>query len=341
MNEKDYFIHLIYCYINDTTPKGVKNIDYNEIYNIAKKHNVVPMLATEIDKLPSKFKPNKELMKKFDDALVQNNKNYQFKMTALTAFLSSLTKAKIPHLLVKGAVLRNIYPNPELRCSVDTDVIIKPTSFFRAIDALRNDGFLVDISNNSVAVAKLGSEVFEVNTELENINIQSKIYFSTPFDDISEKSMYTYKLKPLYHLLYVITHIAHHLKIGGVGIRMIMDIDAIIRNYPNINIKKFLEICDNIKIGYMAKILIALSKKWFKTPVAIDFTFEDEENNKIYDCITQAIFDREKLYDYLENNQKMTFKDKFLSLFKSKDKEENNEAFERLKQEIIKELEIS
>ena len=70
-------------------------------------------------------------------------------------------------------------------------------------------------------------EEFELHTELESVNVQSKIYFSDFFGNISEGEGFTYKLKPLYHLLYVITHIAKHLKTGGAGIRMIMDIDAI------------------------------------------------------------------------------------------------------------------
>ena len=78
---------------------------------------------------------------------------------------------------------------------------------------------------------------FEIHTEFESINIQSKIYFATPFDDVSDSIDYTYKLKPAYHLLYVIIHIAHHLKTGGVGIRMIMDIDVLIHTQARNRIK--------------------------------------------------------------------------------------------------------
>lgn len=82
-----------------------------------------------------------------------------------------------------------------------------------------------------------GGEFFDLHTELESINVQSKIYYSTPFDDISESTGHTYKLKPIYHLLYVITHIAYHLKNGGAGIRMIMDIDALLRYYPDMDME--------------------------------------------------------------------------------------------------------
>lgn len=109
-------------------------------------------------------------------------------------------------------------------------------------------------------------EEFELHTELESVNVQSKIYFSDFFGNISEGEGFTYKLKPLYHLLYVITHIAKHLKTGGAGIRMIMDIDAFFRNYPDTDIEKLLCECENLGLKQTALVLIALSKSGFQLP---------------------------------------------------------------------------
>lgn len=342
VSEKEYFIYLLSCHLNGTTPKGEKDIDWNLVYEFAKRHSVVAMIAKVIKKLPKEFLPDEKTFSIFDKELESTNQKYEFKMKTLFTFITALTNAKISHLLIKGSVLRNIYPSPELRVSSDTDVIVKPTEFFDAIDVLKDKGFNVDLVENSVATIKCGSETFELNTELENINIQSKIYFSTPFDDISECSGYTYKLKPIYHLLYVITHIAHHLSIGGVGIRMIMDIDAIIRNYPEINIRKFLELCDNIKIRKTAEALIALSKKWFKTPVAIGFTFEDKENEKLFEDFSNIIIERESAKDYFDKEKQNNKKaNKFKLLFKGAKNSSNNEDSSQMKIDILEELEMN
>ncbi len=289
MNTEEYFIYLISCHLNGAVPEGTKRDDWQQVYNIADKNGVAAMAAYEIAKLPEDLRPKGKLKSLFSQSLDAAADQYLHKMKSLSVFLSALTDKKIPHLLVKGAVLRNLYPEPALRTGGDVDVIVRPADLFVAADVLKRRGFEEKSEKDSEIQLLLDGDVFEINTELESINIQSKIYFSTPFDDISESSGYTYKLRPVYHLLYVIAHIAHHLKDGGAGIRMITDIDTIIRNYPDIDMQAFLQLCDNIKIRKTAEALIALSKKWFGTPVAINFTFEDEETVPLFENLTEVI----------------------------------------------------
>lgn len=291
MSDKEYFIYLLSCHLNGAAPDGKKNTDWRKIYNLAEKHSVTAIITQEIKQLPKEFMPQGKLLSAFNQKLGYTEQGFEFKMQTLSVLISVLSAAKIPHLLVKGAVLRSLYPVAELRTGEDTDVVIRQSDLIHAVDILKEKGFETECLENNLATLKFGNEYFEIHTELENINVQSKIYFSTPFDDISECSGYTYKLKPIYHLLYVITHIAHHLKAGGAGIRMIMDIDVLIRNYPDIDMAYFMNICENIRIRKTAQALIALSKKWFDTPVAIDFTFEDKDNLFLYGSLFQTMLD--------------------------------------------------
>ena len=191
--------------------------------------------------------------------------------------------------MIKGSALSNNYPVPALRTGGDIDVIVHPLDYSKAIEALTLRGFAGLSVKRNEAQMQIDRDIFEIRTELENINIQSKIYFSTPFDDISEPMGYTYKLKDVYHLLYLVTHTAHHLKEGGTGVRMIMDIDVLIRSHPHIDINEFLSLCENIKIGKTAQALIALSRKWFNTPIAFNFTFEDGGTQQLLNSLTSAI----------------------------------------------------
>lgn len=289
LNSSNYFIYLLSCYLNGEKPICEKDIDWNEIYALSQKHDVTPVISKEIKELDKDKCPKGKLLSAFNQRLENTVKNYEYKTQAITLLVKLLSEAKINHLLIKGAVLRYLYPVPELRTSGDTDVVISPSDYENTVEVLKNGGFSVETVGTTVAELKYNDEVFEIHTELEYINIQSKIYFSTPFDDISEHSGYTYKLKPFYHLLYVITHIAHHLKNGGAGVRMIMDIDALLRYYPDIDIEKFIALCDYIRIKKTALVLIALSKKWFNTPVAIDFTFEDSDEEDFYKNLSRII----------------------------------------------------
>lgn len=293
MDTREYFIYLLGCHLNGVDPRGERRSDWQQIYNLANKNHVAAMIAYEADRLPEDCRPKGEALSLFRKSLDATKNSFNSRLCSMAILMSTLTTAQVPHLLIKGTALRNSYPVPALRTGSDIDVIVRPLDYIKAVEALRLRG-LEEISvKSNEAQLEMSGDIFEIRTELEHINIQSKIYFSTPFDDISEAMGYTYKLKSVYHLLYIITHIAHHLKTGGAGIRMIMDIDVLIRSNPRIDINEILTLCENIRIGKTAQALIALSKKWFNTPVALNFTFEDGDTRQLLNSLTSAILSGE------------------------------------------------
>lgn len=288
MNATEYFIYLLACHLNGEQPKGEKRLDWQHIYNLAEKNNLTAVIAYEIKSLPADCRPVGTLGAWFNECYENTVHSYRPNLQSLANFISVLKDERIAHIPFKGVVLRNYYPFPELRVGSDMDVIVKPADYISAIEALKKRGFADKNIESNSATLHYEKDVFELHTELESINIQSKIYFATPFDDISDSSGYTYKLKPAYHLLYAVSHIAHHLQVGGASIKMVMDIDVLIRRYPEININEFLILCDNIKIGKTAETLLAFAKKIFNTPVVLNFTFEDEDTLPLFEDYVSA-----------------------------------------------------
>lgn len=289
LDSREYFIYLLRCHLNGENPGGVENANWAEIYSLAEKHSVTAIVSSEIKKLPPSFRPQGKLLSAFNQMLGYTVRNYEIKMQAITKFVSVLTEAEIPHLIVKGAVLRYLYPVPELRTSGDTDAVVSPENYQKAMDALIENGFVIREKHYYVANMLYNGEEFELHTELESVNVQSKIYFSDFLGSMSEGKGFTYKLKPLNHLLYIIVHIAKHLKSGGAGIRMIMDIDAFFRNYPDTDTEKLLRECEILGLKQTALVLIALSKKWFGTPVSVPYTFEDSSEARLYTTLSDII----------------------------------------------------
>lgn len=58
-------------------------------------------------------------------------------MRAMTHLIEVLSQAEIDHLLVKGAVLRFLYPSPELRTSGDTDVVVRLSDYEKSVKVLK------------------------------------------------------------------------------------------------------------------------------------------------------------------------------------------------------------
>lgn len=344
MNTTEYFIYLLSCHLNGIAPKGEKRLDWQHIYNLAEKHNVTAIIAYEIKRLPDDCRPVGTIGAWFNEGFENTIHSYRAKLQSLARLISVLSENRISHGLFKGVVLRNYYPFPELRVGSDADVLIKPADYINALEVLKKNGFEEKRIENNVAELWLDRGVFEIHTELESINIQSKIYFATPFDDISDSSGYTYKLKPLYHLLYLAAHIAHHLQTGGASIRMVMDIDVLIRRYPEISINDFLHLSDNIKIGKTAEALLAFSKKVFNTPVVLNFTFEDDDTLPFLNEFI-SVFSSGKVFGAAEEAEEEKSKIApvalFKKIFKRNSKSEKEQGISDYQLQLMEELGIN
>ncbi len=329
MNSTEYFIYLLSCHLNAVEPKGEKRMDWQQIYNLAEKNNLTAIIAYEIKRLPADCRPGGTIGAWFNECFENTMHSFRPNLQSLSNFIGALTEKRISHVLFKGVILRNYYPFPELRVGTDMDVVIRPAEYINAVEVLKKKGFIEKTIESNSATLQFEKDVFELHTELESINIQSKIYFATPFDDISDYSGYTYKLKPVYHLLYIVSHIAHHLQTGHASIKMIMDIDVLIRRYPEININEFLILSDNIKIGKTAEALLAFSKKIFNTPVVLNFTFEDEDTLPLFHDFVYAfsmgrVFGTsEEIEENAEKKNKFDFVKNFIDKISKSKKQED------------------
>ena len=341
MNATEYFVYLLSCHLNSVEPKGEKRMDWQQIYNLAELNNLTAVIAYEIKKLPSDCRPGGTIGSWFSENYENTIHSFRPNLQSLSTFINVLTEERIAHALFKGVVLRNYYPFPELRVGSDMDIIVRSTDYISAIEALKKKGFIEKSVESNSATLQFERDIFELHTELESINIQSKIYFATPFDDISDASGYTYKLKPIYHLLYIVSHIAHHLQTGGASIKMIMDIDVLLRRYPDLDINEFLILSDNIKIGKTAETLLAFSKKIFNTPIVLNFTFEDEDTLPLFYDYMHAFLmgkilgtpkEKEKVAE--KKNVLGILKSIFSSVAKSKEEEELSDYQIQLLEEL-------
>lgn len=194
MNSTEYFIYLLSCHLNAVEPKGEKRMDWQQIYNLAEKNNLTAIIAYEIKRLPADCRPGGTIGAWFNECFENAMHSFRPNLQSLSNFIGALTEKRISHVLFKGVILRNYYPFPELRVGTDMDVVIRPAEYINAVEVLKKKGFIEKTIESNSATLQFEKDVFELHTELESINIQSKIYFATPFDDISDSSGYTYKL---------------------------------------------------------------------------------------------------------------------------------------------------
>ena len=119
------FINLLSEYINKDNKKIDINdsIDWDQILNLAVIHNVSGIIYAALKnndyKLPKGI--NDKLYKSFLTTAVVSAK----RDAETDKIIKLLTDNGISHLMSKGYLIKNYYPNPELRTMGDIDILVK------------------------------------------------------------------------------------------------------------------------------------------------------------------------------------------------------------------------
>ncbi len=157
---------------------------------------------------------------------------------------------KIRHQLLKGAVLKKIYPSPLMRQMSDVDIVIFDESLTRAARLLEKKGYKNQglIKHHMIFTSPVG-----VNVELhwclfdQNVDYGQYLYFKDTFRSKKSADLnYTYEFCTEDFYIYMIAHMAKHFFETGCGIRNLLDIyvyanefyDSMDAKYLSIELKK-------------------------------------------------------------------------------------------------------
>ena len=272
---KQYFIYLVSCFLNNEAPKYDKSVSLGEIYKIASAHGLCEAVCqaalSYFDKELSDEKMRSVFRQKIGLAVIQSEKT-ESAMQAVSGFLNGI---KEDHIFVKGAIIREYYPVKEFRTSGDIDVIVRKSSFDKICNAVKgNNAFTVKSHKTDVLTAEINS----VEIEFHNNADVDCAYFDDIFSLCEKGTEHLYMLDNYNHLLYVICHIAKHLSYCGAGARMLADIDVLVRAQKGFDVSRFLCLAEKAGRARVCEALLSLCAYWFKTPVKgfVDFSKEAE-----------------------------------------------------------------
>ena len=133
---------------------------------------------------------------------------------------------KIPFILLKGLVLRRLYPEDWMRNSCDLDILVHPCDMDRAGEVLLSLGFEREdgLSAHDVTY-KLGTVHIELHFDLieEHVFPEVSQVLSHVWENSCE-SGYEYVMSDEFFYFYHVAHMAKHFQNGGCGIRSILDL---------------------------------------------------------------------------------------------------------------------
>ncbi len=260
LDECDYLIHLIRCAIHGLQPRELpEELDFKWVYECGAFHQVANIAFYSVEKLAKK--PDEALYRKWeacrDKAVVRHiNQSY-----AAQEIRSSFQDAGIRWLEVQGTKIKPLYPQPEWRTMSDIDFLIDQENLPKAAQILQNLGYQW--------TEKPGVEVDGFRSPNINVEIHSQYFpkknvyhdlLEPPFASVEKTGQYA--LNEFY--LYNILHIAKHYFGDGCGIRRVLDVYYLNRNYGQIIDRAYIQsILERGKADDFAAEISGLADIWF------------------------------------------------------------------------------
>lgn len=226
----DNFIYGIYsCRLLSSVLNGAEPVAMPEgmtlegLYAYQNEQDVTNMAYVALQKLGFSAQQLKEFQ---EDYKLNMLREARFELGGQQVF-DAFEKAEINFLPLKGAILKNYYPNPALRTFTDIDIYVGK-DFEKAEKVLFELGYEKTgfDEHNDVGYSKKPSLHIELHKELFPDDYDFEGYFDEPFKHTDLKDGYKY-----YHLyktddffIHVLCHLYKHFTFGGCGLRQYLDI---------------------------------------------------------------------------------------------------------------------
>ena len=293
MESKTYFLRLISSYILSEKIDYDESVDWNEIFKLAQIHSVqalIYMAVNQLDKKPLIYNELKEqFLKSVNISALQE--------TGMEHIINKLTSENIDHMLMKGYVLRNYYPDKEARTFGDIDFLINEYDRDKSHKALLDIGFKYDEEDYN-------KYVWTYNKGVLHIEVHTDIIYEKLFNDfdyigyfrekVNKKILIknnTYELRKEDHFIYVLVHLAKHFYNAGVGIRMILDIVTFLQKYGKTMDFDYINMeLSHIQLKNFANIIFFICKKYFSSDIECIPIEQDDLDKVMKYILNHGIF---------------------------------------------------
>lgn len=257
-----------------------KSFNFSNAVKIAKKHKIECLFY--YGALNCGFKQEEPLMQELFTLVCGNIAVSEQQIYAIKEIFSAFDKEKIDYLPIKGVLLKQLYPKPEMRSMSDLDILIRYEEYSEKIIPVMNSlGFTEGrVSDNELVWNK---PMISIELHRRLIPSYNKDYYAYYGDGwrLAKLSGGTrYSMTNEEQLIYLFTHFAKHYRDSGIGIRHMVDLWVFKKHYKNLDDKYIEAELQKLQLYNFYENIINTLNVWF----------EQKENNEVSDFITGIIF---------------------------------------------------
>lgn len=278
--EAEYLLHLLGAYLREEEPRVEENVDWIRLVQLAQIHCVTGILGYMSMTWP--ICPDAQMKSHLRTVCLNTIALFARRAALADAFSRMLAQNRIGHILMKGYVLRDYYPVPELRTFGDIDIVIRPEDREKSNALMLAQGYQLETDWEPVFSYTRDCEYYEIHSEIMEVNVSEKAdyrsYFQNMWQYAREIEENRYQFTPEFHFLYMLTHIAKHVTGSGAGVRMYLDMAVFVRHFGASLDWDFVQReLEKLRFSEFANIVLRFTQKYFgvNSPIPLKAAEQD------------------------------------------------------------------
>ncbi len=258
-------INLVASAINGTKPcVQIDSSDWNEIIDFAKKQSVLNIIAYACENLSEK--PDAKTIKFLKEFRMQKIVVEAQQEIEFCDAMDKLESMGAKHMPLKGYIVKNLYPSPDMRTMGDLDLLIEREKCDEIVSAFVADGFTNCAEGDLHSNVERGNAYIEFHRSMVNEKHETLHgYFGNGFQRAKLAEGYSYRYELTHEDLYIflIAHIAKHYRYGGTGIRSLLDLYVYRKAYPEMDCVYISGELEKIGLRVFGEKVEKIADNWF------------------------------------------------------------------------------
>lgn len=251
-------ISLIQSALTGTQPSISTDMNLQEIFDFGKKQQILPLLLESLYKVP-RFEDSEDYTKWFQTVCRQTAYGHR-QLQALDKIIDAFNQERIDHIVLKGGLLKRLYPKQEMRVMGDADILIHMEQYPHIREIMLHLGYEEGSeTDNELHWNKPGVLNVELHKRLvPSYNLDYNAYYDTGWRVFSDK---THSVENSF--IFMIVHFAKHYRDRGAGIKYVLDFRIYQQSYPQMDMAYIFGELEKMKLDVFYQNIERMLSVWF------------------------------------------------------------------------------
>lgn len=235
---------------------------------LAHEHGVANLLYYALPYLSESQQPNEQERKNLKELAYAAAAREALQQRELDAILGRFEAEHITVLPLKGCVIKQLYPKPDMRYMSDTDLLFDAAQASKVKEIIEELGYITQKYDQGetdfyISPTRMNYELHRSLRD-EGFNESSRRFLDALFSYAKPQhgKEYVLELPEEEHYAYLLCHFVKHLINGGIGVRQVMDI-YFCKCQWSFDEKKLRTLLKELELTEFAATLERLAECWF------------------------------------------------------------------------------